>query len=313
MIYLRDIKFASSTDDDSIVAVIPLTKNQNTIISPLDLGKVDDGRLWQAHDSKLKNRNLFYCVRNERIPNSKKRKSISMHRIIMNTPEGLQVDHINGCGLDNRRSNLRNVTFRENMQNKHHERSSKYPGVSWYKQLNKWKVEIAVNKVHKFIGYFDDEKEAAKTYENALNELKNGLSVNELTTYFRKQYSEHRWINWHKRNRKWTSSIKIHDKIVHLGYFNSETEALNEYKRALNEFEETGKVTRIHIKKQTSKYHGVHLHKATNKWVARIRIEGKLNHLGYFKSELKAVKAYEKAKNALSGNKENDEQKKLKL
>ena len=40
-----------------------------------------------------------------------------MHRIIMKTPAGMDTDHINGNGLDNRRVNLRIVTHKENMQN----------------------------------------------------------------------------------------------------------------------------------------------------------------------------------------------------
>jgi len=47
----------------------------------------------------------------------KNRKTVSMHRLIMGNPEGLVIDHINHNGLDNRKSNLRAVTFSENQKN----------------------------------------------------------------------------------------------------------------------------------------------------------------------------------------------------
>jgi hypothetical protein len=43
-----------------------------------------------------------------------------MHRIISNCPDELTVDHIDGNGLNNRKSNLRNVTIGENSLNKRH-------------------------------------------------------------------------------------------------------------------------------------------------------------------------------------------------
>ena len=48
---------------------------------------------------------------------NKERKTISMHRLIMNTPPDLVVDHINHNGLDNRKENLRNVTHSQNQKN----------------------------------------------------------------------------------------------------------------------------------------------------------------------------------------------------
>jgi len=42
---------------------------------------------------------------------------VSMHRLIMSFPEGMEIDHKNGNGLDNRKNNLRLATRSENIQN----------------------------------------------------------------------------------------------------------------------------------------------------------------------------------------------------
>ena len=58
-----------------------------------------------------------------------KRVHISFHRLITNAPLGMQVDHINGNRLDNRRSNLRIVTAYENAQNLHGARADSRTGL----------------------------------------------------------------------------------------------------------------------------------------------------------------------------------------
>lgn len=77
-------------------------------------------------------------------------------------------DHIDGDGLNNRRSNLRPVNHAQNQMNRRPQGgSSRYKGVHWFKPQKKWVARIVLNgrKVH--LGYFTDEVEAAKAYDAA--------------------------------------------------------------------------------------------------------------------------------------------------
>ena len=91
-----------------------------------------------------------------------------MHRAVIDAPEGLFVDHINHNGLDNRKRNLRIVTTQQNIWNtrgRDNNISSKYKGVSWHKNKQKWEARIRIDNKPKYLGYFDDEKEAAEAYD----------------------------------------------------------------------------------------------------------------------------------------------------
>ncbi len=90
-----------------------------------------------------------------------------MHNLIMCPPEGLYVDHINGNGLDNRRSNLRIVTKQQNTFNSAHKGgTSKYKGVCLEKESGMWKAYITKDGKKKSIGRFALEDDAARAYDN---------------------------------------------------------------------------------------------------------------------------------------------------
>lgn len=96
-----------------------------------------------------------------------------MHRVILNLPKGVFVDHVNGDKLDNRRSNLRTASRSENARNRRSNRTStsRFLGVSWCAPRRKWKAQIAVKSKNTFIGRYDLEEDAAKAYDSRASEL----------------------------------------------------------------------------------------------------------------------------------------------
>lgn len=100
-----------------------------------------------------------------------KRKRLSLHRKLMDSPEGLQIDHINHNTLDNRRSNLRIVTNGQNQQNRkgpqRNNKSSGIRGVTWCKQRGKWIAQMGLNGKNINLGGYDDLEVAARVVAEA--------------------------------------------------------------------------------------------------------------------------------------------------
>ena len=109
------------------------------------------------------------------------RRSVKMHRLVMDAQKGQIVDHINGNPLDNRRSNLRFATAAENARNHKKQKlinkgpcSSKYKGVTLscskpagFGPYYYWRAQITVDSVNHYLGQFDLEEDAARAYDDA--------------------------------------------------------------------------------------------------------------------------------------------------
>jgi len=96
-----------------------------------------------------------------------KRKIIHMHRVIMETPWGFEVDHINHDGLNNQKYNMRNCIRLQNARNRQSYGSSQYLGVSWYNRYNCWVANITIGGKRIHLGYFKEEEDAAKAYNTS--------------------------------------------------------------------------------------------------------------------------------------------------
>jgi hypothetical protein len=143
---------------------IKLTQGKYALVEVEDFEELSKYK-WHAK----KSRSNCYACRSFKLPDGR-RKSISMHRQIINPPEGLLVDHKNRVSLDNRRSNLRPATPAQNSYNRGKSRrksTSKYKGVSLLKRTGKWRSAIGFEGRTISLGSFTNEKQAALAYDLA--------------------------------------------------------------------------------------------------------------------------------------------------
>jgi len=141
---------------------IKLTQGKIALIDDEDYGYLNQFK-WCA--DKLGS--TFYAKRRLYI-SIKEQYNIYMHRIIMNAPKGMEVDHIDHNGLNNQKYNLRICTKCQNNRNKLPSGKSKYLGVS--AEDIKYKAEIMINHNKIRIGRFTTEEAAARAYDKKAKE-----------------------------------------------------------------------------------------------------------------------------------------------
>jgi hypothetical protein len=90
-------------------------------------------------------------------------------RVIMQPPDGMEVDHWDHLPLDNRRSNLRIVTPNENSRNRRTRpnNTSGQPGVSWHEVASKWFAYINVDSKRINLGYYEYYEDACRVRRDA--------------------------------------------------------------------------------------------------------------------------------------------------
>ncbi len=142
--------------------------SENTVQVPLTQGKfatIDaaDAPLVLVHKWCFSR----YAVRDRKLCDGPGPKMIAMHRFLLNAPSGVEVDHINGDKLDNRRANLRLATATENKWNfrLHRTNTSGYRGVHWHKASSLWHAEMYVCGRKTSLGYFRSAVDAARAYD----------------------------------------------------------------------------------------------------------------------------------------------------
>ena len=179
-----------------------------------------------------KHRNTFYAQTDIRDANGKQ-KTVQMHRVILNPPADLQVDHKNHNGLDNRRENIRIVTNGENGRNRigNIEFQSDVNGVSWNSRDKTWRVRIWVNGRVEYSACFQDQAAAEEAAHKFRETGHHTIPVGRAEFH-----SGIKGIAWDSHARAWRVRVTANGKRIHLDYFDTVPEA----KAARVMFLETG-------------------------------------------------------------------------
>jgi hypothetical protein len=141
---------------------IPLTQGKFALVDPEDYAELARHK-WCA----AKQGNSFYAVRSEH------GRQLRMHRVILNAPAGMVVDHIDHEGLNNTKRNLRSCTKAQNAHNQRPQKgcSSRFKGVCWSKRERKWYSRIQCHGRPRSLGLFKNERDAARARDAAAQAL----------------------------------------------------------------------------------------------------------------------------------------------
>jgi hypothetical protein len=175
-----------------------------------------------------------------RLLGSKKRTFMS--RLVMEAKKGTLVDHINRDRKDNRRENLRIVTYSQNAQNRTKKAgsSSSYKGVYYSKRQKKFGANLKINSYRHHLGYFDDEIDAAKTYDKYVVQNREKLDICHplnfpedidiykdapLVMLKKNREPKSNFFYVKKENKKFVAIVQNGEKRIRLGLYSTAEEA----------------------------------------------------------------------------------------
>ena len=148
---------------------IPITQGKVAVVNSEDYESLAAFK-WYAMWSE--DAQTFYACRKTSRTLGKMR-SILMHRQILGSLPGVEVDHRDGDGLNNRRNNIRLASSSQNRCNRKapSTNTSGFKGVSFHKSAMKWRATICLAGKSKHIGAFDTPEAASAAYIEAAKRL----------------------------------------------------------------------------------------------------------------------------------------------
>jgi hypothetical protein len=203
-----------------------------TIIDDNDCDKVSKYKWW------LDDKGYPYTVISK---HGRNQKNVRLHRFILNFPQW-KTDHKNRNKLDNRKQNLREATHTQNMHNvgkKNITSKSKYIGVSFREDRNKWRAYIWINSKYVTLGHYATEEEAVIARDKAVKSIRGEFGVLNLDKELdienysipkKKTSSNYKGVCFDNKLKKWRARVNIDGKRKHIGFFKTEIEAIEAIK-----------------------------------------------------------------------------------
>jgi len=179
---------------------------------------------------------------------------VRMHRLIMNPPNDMQVDHINHNGLDNRRNNLRVATQNQNGANRRKDRDNLtgFKGVTFVKKKGLYKPRIRVDDVlihgrmtkniydaavqynEMAIKYFGEYACLNELTEQQIEIAKEKIPAKQIT---RNNTTGYRGVCKSQSNKNpFTATIRVDGKNIVLGYYPTPEMAALSYNEAVYKY-----------------------------------------------------------------------------
>ena len=138
---------------------IPLSQGKFALVDDKDYDYLNQWK-WYAHKSYR----VWYARKTVKV----RGVTVLMHREILQCPRGIGSDHINGDGLDNRRTNLRRCTQRQNNRNPHP--ASGFLGTTLHKS-GKWQATVTCKGKCYYLGLYTSRQEAADAHTRKAKKL----------------------------------------------------------------------------------------------------------------------------------------------
>ena len=173
---------------------------------------------------------------------------VRMHRVVVGAPHGMQVDHVNGDTLDNRRSNLRLCDSAGNQANRKRVRGvPKFKGVGWQRRKSGtgfWKAAIVHLGRTYYLGAYSTDIEAAAAYNAKAVELFGEFAhLNDLSLPAdprvsdtrpaqiarRGSSSQYKGVTYDRARGTWMAQLKHRGDVVLKRRFPTEHEAAKAY------------------------------------------------------------------------------------